>query len=316
MKTHSIAVIGASNVDICATAIFPLIQGDSNPGKVTLGFGGVGRNIAENLCRLGQSLSFLTAYGDDSFGEMLRRQALELGLDVSHSLRAQNTPSSVYTCINQPDGEMSIAVNDMEVCNNISPEVLRDRLPHLHSQEAILLDANLSTEALAFIADKCEIPLFADTVSNKKAVKLMPILSRFTGIKTNRSEAEVLTGLSIRSERDALLAAEFLHKAGIMYVFLTMGSDGALVSDGRHAFCMPSMIQGMVNTTGCGDAFFAGAVLAWLEQEDAESMLRYGLGMAALCAADRRSVSPAINRSALLEILKQHHKEVRKYEIS
>ena len=315
MKTHLIAVIGASNVDISATSASPLIPGDSNPGKAAVGFGGVGRNIAENLRRLGQSLTFLTAYGDDPFGEMLCRQAEELGLDISLSLLARQSSSSVYICVNEPDGEMSVAVNDMKVCEGLSPDFLRDKLPRLAAHEAILMDTNLPARTLAFLAQRCGRPLFADTVSVHKAVKLKPLLSRFTGIKTNRAEAEILTGLFVESEQDALGAAKALHKAGIKYVFLTMGSHGALASDGQKAYWMPSMIHHLVNTTGCGDAFFAGAVLAWLEQSDCLTMLRFGLGMSALCAADSRSVSPTVSPGVLLDFLEKHHEEAHFYAI-
>lgn len=125
MKAHPVAVIGASNVDISATSLSPLVSGDSNPGKVEISFGGVGRNIAENLCRLGQSVSLITAYGEDPFGQMLRAQAQELGLDVSLSLRDERMSSSLYVCVNQPEGEMAVAVSDMEVCGGLSPDFFR-----------------------------------------------------------------------------------------------------------------------------------------------------------------------------------------------
>lgn len=313
MKAHSIAVIGASNVDISATSASPLIFGDSNPGKVEMGFGGVGRNIAENLCRLGQSLTLITAYGEDPFGQMLRQQAGELGLDISLSLRDVQCSSSLYICVNQPDGEMSLAINDMEICNRLSPAFFQDKLPALSAREAVVVDTNLPAETLAFLARSCPAPLFAETVSIPKALKLKPILSRFTGIKTNRGEAEVLTGLGVHTPEEALEAAKALHRAGVRYVLLTMGSQGALVSDGREAFWMPPMTYAMVNTTGCGDAFFAGALWAWLEKQNALSMLRHGLGMAALCAADPHSVSPYISPQALRDILEKHHKEARSY---
>ncbi|MEA5014477.1 MAG: carbohydrate kinase family protein [Candidatus Limiplasma sp.] len=315
MKAHPVAVIGASNVDISATSLSPLVSGDSNPGKVEIGFGGVGRNIAENLCRLGQSVSLITAYGEDPFGQMLRGQAQELGLDVSLSLRDERMSSSLYVCVNQPEGEMAVAVSDMEVCGGLSPDFFQDKLLYLEAQEAIVADTNLPAETLAFLGRNCQAPLFVDTVSIPKARKLKPILSLFTGIKTNRSEAEVLTGLGVRTEREALEAAKALHHMGVGYVFLTMGSHGALVSDGREAFWMPPMTYDLVNTTGCGDAFFAGALWAWLKKPDALSMLRHGLGMAALCAAHGHSVSPRVSPQSLGDILKKHHKEARSYAI-
>ena len=58
-----VAVAGAVNVDIGGQSAGPLVGRDSNPGKVTVSMGGVGRNIAHNLRLLGVKVSLLTALG-------------------------------------------------------------------------------------------------------------------------------------------------------------------------------------------------------------------------------------------------------------
>ena len=59
-------VIGAINMDIRGICGRSIVMGDSNPGKVRMSPGGVGRNIAHNLSLLGGKAELLTALSDDS----------------------------------------------------------------------------------------------------------------------------------------------------------------------------------------------------------------------------------------------------------
>ncbi|MBQ5509231.1 MAG: hypothetical protein IIT96_05660, partial [Muribaculaceae bacterium] len=61
-----ITVIGAANVDITATPLGRYIPCDSNPSRVEIAYGGVGRNIAHNLCLMGDEVRLFTVFGDDS----------------------------------------------------------------------------------------------------------------------------------------------------------------------------------------------------------------------------------------------------------
>ena len=102
MGQHSIVVVGGNNVDITATSITQLVYGDSNPGTIHTGLGGVGRNIAENLTRMGQKVSLITVFGDDEFSRLAQDQAQRIGMDISDAIFVSNAPSCVYVCINEP----------------------------------------------------------------------------------------------------------------------------------------------------------------------------------------------------------------------
>ena len=80
-------VVGGVNVDIGGRSFAPLVSADSNPGRVTISLGGVGRNIAHNLSLLGADVRLLTAYGDDAHGAQVAASCSELGIDLSHALR-------------------------------------------------------------------------------------------------------------------------------------------------------------------------------------------------------------------------------------
>ena len=82
-----VVVIGAANIDIGGTPVNPLIPADSNPGHISINYGGVGRNIAHNLCNLGVPVKLITAIGGDVLGADMIKYCEEIGMDVSCVLR-------------------------------------------------------------------------------------------------------------------------------------------------------------------------------------------------------------------------------------
>ena len=109
-------VIGGVNIDIGGISKAPLILGDSNPGKVTMSLGGVGRNIAHNLRLLDVPVTFLTAFGEDAFASRIEASCAVLGIDISHARIVPDMNSSTYLYISGPDGDMHCAVSDMDIC--------------------------------------------------------------------------------------------------------------------------------------------------------------------------------------------------------
>lgn len=138
-----VVVIGGINCDISGTPDNALRMGDSNPGSITLTAGGVGRNIAENLVRLGCCVSLLTVLGDDANGAFLRDSCRRLGIDLSLSETVPDMHTSTYLCLNDEHGEVLAAISDMEICSMITPAMIETRLPALQKASMIVLDANL-----------------------------------------------------------------------------------------------------------------------------------------------------------------------------
>ena len=75
-----VAVIGGLNVDLIAASRNAIRPGDSNPGQVRTALGGVGRNIAENLCRLSCETALVTVLGDDDRGLRALHACEKLGI--------------------------------------------------------------------------------------------------------------------------------------------------------------------------------------------------------------------------------------------
>ncbi len=300
LRTGTYAVVvGGVNMDIGGRSDAPLVSGDSNPGSVTVSLGGVGRNIAHNLSLMGADVQLFTAFGQDVHGQKIAASCAELGIDASKALRLTDVPTSTYLYIASPEGEMSVALSDMKVCDRITPAYLASHLSTLQNAQVVVADTNIPAESLVYLADNCTAPLFCDPVSTVKAEKLRPILHKIHTLKPNRLEAELLSGVAIRSKEDAASAAKVLVKKGVKRVFLSMGADGVCAATREQTLWLPNLPSKMVNTTGCGDAFMAALVWAYLEDLDLKHTTLAGLAAGAIAMESAETINPAMNATVL-----------------
>lgn len=293
------AVVGGVNVDICGRSFAPLVSADSNPGQVTTSMGGVGRNIAQNIRQLGREVRLLTAYGDDLNGESVSASCSQLGIDLRHALKIPGAATSTYLYLTDPDGEMALAVSDMAVCDQINRDYLAANLSVLNNAQAVVADTNIPEEALIYLAENCEAPLFVDPVSTTKAKKLRSILPYIHTLKPNQLEAELLTGIKIENREDVEKAAQKLLELGVGRVFITRGAEGVYAATEEQCLWHPILPGEMVNTTGCGDSFMGALVWAWLEGLDLEQTAKAGLAASSITMESTQTINPILSADTL-----------------
>ena len=299
-----VVVIGGANVDIGGRSWDPLVAADSNPGLVSLSLGGVGRNIAHNLSLLGADVRMLTAYGDDLYGQQLSTVCAAAGIDMSNALKLCDDRTSTYLYITGPDGDMAIAVSDMTICERITPEYLASNFALLQNARAVVCDTNSPAESLQYLAENCQAPLFVDPVSTIKAEKLRPILGKIHTLKPNRLEAELLSGVAIQSKEDVPKAAKALLDKGVHRLFISLGADGVFAATAQQQLWLDNLPGKMVSTTGCGDAFMAALVWAYLEGTDLESTALAGLAAGSIAMESAETINPAMSAAALKNRMK------------
>ena len=253
---NAAVVFGGINMDIWGRPAAPLVQKDSNPGAVTMRPGGVGRNIAHDLRLLGLEVSLVAPIGGDVYASAVVDSCQALGIDLSMAPVFKDMRSSTYLYITDENGDMELAVSDMELCSALTPELVAPILPRLQAG-AVVVDANLPPETIAYICNHCPIPVYADPVSTGKAMKLQPVLHRLAAIKPNALEAECLTG-----ESDPERAALALVDRGVQRVFISLGAQGMIAADKKELLRLPGLATQVVNSTGAGDAATAAIVLA------------------------------------------------------
>ena len=209
-----ILVIGASNIDITGIPDNKLIARDSNIGSIELSLGGVGRNIAENCTKLGLNTKLISALGDDVFGKKILDHSLSIGLNMADSLIIKDQMTSVYLAVLDQNHDMNVAINSMKSVDYIDLDFIKTKKAIIQSAQIIVMDANLKEDVIAEVCSYTQAPIFIDTVSSTKALKLVNILNKVDTLKPNQLEAQILTGIKIKNDDDIKMAAHKLHELG------------------------------------------------------------------------------------------------------
>jgi len=204
---------------------------------------------------------------------------------------------------------MQVAIADMDIIDHLNAERLRPLQPMLQQAALIIIDSNLSNDALAWLTDTfADKPIFADTVSTSKAPRLKPFLSSVHTLKTSTIEAAALTGLDAQSPAQLRELAIYLHGKGVERVFITRAEQGVFFSAGKsQGSQQPAEKREVQNAVGAGDAFLAGLAYAWLEDFDRNSTLRFALTAADITLSHAATSSPSLSLAAVNRAMEAQH---------
>jgi pseudouridine kinase len=298
-----ICVIGGANIDLQGFPKNKLKYKDSNPGILKTSLGGVGRNIAEILSRLGVSTKLITVVGDDSYGKDILDQALEIGLDISNVLISKKHRTSKYLSILDSDGDMAIALSDMEITKSMDKEFIDKKSNVIKNAKLCIIDTNVEENVIKYLTEKYkECIFFLDTVSISKTQKVKDIVANFHTIKPNRIEAEMLSGVKIEKSEDYITAADYFHSKGVERVFITCSNDGVFYSEtGIHGFLETRQVN-VVNSTGAGDAFVAGLAYSHYHSYGIKDSVKNAYAASILSLQNENTINPNTNIDELNKI--------------
>ena len=249
----------------------------------------------------------VTVLGQDSFAQSVRENAAAIGLDLTHSAVIPDGRTGTYLFIDDSDGDMALAVNDMAIYDHMTPDFLRQRLDFMNHADLVVVETNLPESSLHWLCEHCTAPLLADPVSTIKAPKLKPVLGRLTALKPNRMEAELLSGMTIETDADAARAAEKLLETGLQQVYISLGGDGLYAADrqGHTARVACPRVQ-IANATGGGDAVAAALAACIAHGRTLEETAQLAIGAGALACTSPETIHPGMSWENIHYIL---HKE-------
>lgn len=281
-----IIVIGGANLDIKAKVLAHHHAGTSNPSTITTSPGGVGRNIAHNLARLGARVGFITAIGKDHQGQVVLEATKAAGVDVSRV--TQTAPATgTYIAVLNPDGELVTAVSDMRAADGISPDFIHTHADAINAATFVVADCNLPLATLQAIAEIARAKLFIEPVSVPKSAKLKSLLQSgpIFMASPNLDQLESLTG-----SRDIAAGRAALHNMGLQNIVVHAGEQGAFISDGNDVEHVPIQSAGPVmDVTGAGDAAVAGLIFALSQRDDMITAASFGQTLAGRVIASAQS---------------------------
>ncbi|MGI5192613.1 PfkB family carbohydrate kinase [Streptomyces sp. CA-288835] len=298
-QENAVVVVGGANIDIKVRSLAPVQHRTSNPGRSNTTAGGVGRNVAENLARLGTPTHLIAAVGRDAAGGRLLGDTQAAGVRVDHVHRSTH-PTGTYTAVLDADGDMVVAISDMAATDALTPQDLQQARELIANASLLVLDGNLPADVLTYaldIAHPADVPTVIDPVSAPKAALLAPLIARerpIFALTPNLEELEAIIGRPVGTEeKDVIAAAAILHERGVRHAWIRLGERGSLLStaDDGHTF-LPAPPADVRDVTGAGDAMLGAFVHALLAGSEPVDAARYGHAAAALTVASAATVRP------------------------
>ncbi|NXD42277.1 YOW5 protein, partial [Copsychus sechellarum] len=176
--TAAPVVIGGINVDFIAKAQNPDILGggQTNAGRVRRTFGGVGRNLADCLSRLGQTPLLLSAVGKDEHLESVLHYCHHM--DMSSILQLEGKSTATYCAVVTSAGELSVGLGDMDIHQQITEQYVSQFEEKLCQAPLICMDGNVPLSTIEYVcqlAREHQLAVCYEPTDENKASK--PFLS-------------------------------------------------------------------------------------------------------------------------------------------
>ena len=275
------------------------------------GFGGDTSNMIIAAARSGARTAYLTRVGDDEFGRMFLELWKREGVDTSGVIIDRQAPTGAYFVTHGPQGHVFSYLRAGSAASRLRPEDLPQWKPSFVHASAI---------SLAISTSAAETVLAAFETTNKNGahvafdpnlrLKLWPLerARELIGRATAMADyffpsIEDAGQLSRKEDIDSNLA--WAHGLGAKTVFLKLGPDGVIISDGTKRKHIPGIKVKAVDATGAGDCF-CGATLARLAAGDSIwDAARYANAAAALATTGFGAVEPLPGPEAVRDILEK-----------
>lgn len=299
-----VIIVGGINIDIEGSPYAALRPADSNPGKVGISYGGVGRNIVENIARLGGNVGMVSLTGEDAMGIDARKHLEKLGVDVRYIEQLPGENTGMYLSILNDKNDMELAICNMDIFKRMTPEFLEERVDYLSQAKIVGVDCNLDEAALDYITRRLDVPLFLEPVSASKAERVKPFIGRFHTIKPNCIEAEMLSGIKIDSDEALRKAGQWFFDQGVKRVFISLSERGAYYKDEfEEGIVAPKLVE-LVSATGAGDAFSAAILYGHVNGMSAREITEMGMACSSIAVQTKTAVNPEMSLEKVKERMK------------
>jgi len=306
LEVGPVLVIGSSGIDLVGRATEEIQHGTSNPSYVRISFGGVARNVAENLARLGMDVFLITAVGDDETGHRVLEQAVQAGINVEQSIIVPEEETGAYLAVLDERGNLHLALDDMRVTHAITSTHLREQRNLFKQARVVFVDANLSPSTLATaiqLAKQTNVPIAADPTSISLAPIFCEYLQDLWLITPNEAEASALCPRPIPhgSPEEAIAAARHLVSEGVDIAIITMAEFGLGYATSSGSGHLRAIQTEILDPTGAGDALTAAVIFALLNEIPIDESVRLGLSAAALTLRTEGTVVPNLSLELLYD---------------
>lgn len=289
-----LAVLGSINADhILNLAHFP------RPGETVIGkqyqiaFGGKGANQAVAAGRAGADIAFIACVGADDIGERIRQQLQQDRINTAPVETVADESTGVAMIFVNGEGENNIGIYSGANAA-LTPARVAQHQQVIADADALLMQLESPLESVLAAAKIARAQQTQVILNPAPATALSDELLALIDIITpNETEAEILTGIAVKSDEDAARAAAALHAKGIATVLITLGRRGVWLSEQGNGVRIPGFSVQAIDTIAAGDTFNGAFITARLEGVPMHDAVRFAHAAAAI-AVTRPGAQPSV----------------------
>lgn len=260
----SIVVIGAVFVDIKGYPTNTYIPNGRNVGRVEEVHGGVSRNIVEDIANVELRPTYISLVDQTAVGDDVLKKLQNHKVNTDYMRRTEDGMGT-WLAIFDNDGDVIAAISKRPDLHPIADILDENGDEIFQNAESILIEIDMDKDVVKRVfqlAKKYEKPIFAAVTNMSIAVERRDFLQLTDCFACNRNEAGILFSEDyegMEPEQMMEILSEKVIRAHIPRMIVTLGADGAVYAsaDGEKGWC-PSKKVAVKDTTGAGDAFFAG----------------------------------------------------------
>ncbi|WP_070000072.1 ribokinase [Cellulosilyticum sp. I15G10I2] len=278
-----ITVVGSLNMDL-------VTKTDKVPkvGETFLGVefkqaaGGKGANQADAIAKLGGKVAMIGRVGSDQFGKTLIESLKHDGVEVSQVQVTEGISTGIATIIVNGDGDNSIIVVSGANFKLIPQDI--DRAEEVIKESAIMIaQLEVPIGVIKYAFKKAKQYGKYTVLNPAPARELDQELLELTDLLVpNETELEILSGRTLVTKDDMLVAAKELMQKGVKEMIVTLGGNGCLHINKTSSNHYPAHLVEAVDTTAAGDSFIGAIATALSEGKSIEAAIHFAAKVSAL----------------------------------
>ncbi len=293
-----IVVLGAVFVDIKGYPSEVYIPGGMNAGRVEQVHGGVSRNIAEDIANVELRPTFISLVDDSGAGADVIKKLKSHKVNTDY-IRVTPNGMGTWLAVFGNNGDVEAAISKRPDLHPILDTLIEHGDEIFSQADSISLEIDIDKDIVKqvfMLAEKYDKPVYAVVSNMRIAVERRDFLRSTHCFVCNQQEAGILFSDDYSDKTPQEMAdilAERIKAARIQRMIVTMGEHGAVYAtiDGEKGIC-PAKKVDVKDTTGAGDAFFAGATIGLTYGKTMQEACEIGTRLAASVICTSENVCP------------------------
>lgn len=298
----SVCVIGTTFIDCKGFALYEYEPHGRNIGRVEFIHGGVGRNVAENMAAFGLPVTFVSTTDHSSYGNEIVSRLKNSGVRTSNMVRVKENGLGIWMAILSKHGELEGSISKMPDLSLLEKIITTKGEQILEQSSHIILELDLDSEItrqVIQLAGRMQKPIYG-IPGNMEVISDNPdLVSGLECFICNDLEAGKLAGVNFRGYEIAplmeiLTESLFIKGKSARFMVVTLGKRGSVFYDSTVQLTgyQPSIPSIVVDTSGAGDAFFSGTVMALIQKLPLKEAVIYGTQAASLTIRSKENTCP------------------------